>query len=320
MKFAAWSTMAIHHPSSRSQCSQKGRGGRSAALRTTAPPTRGSLAGFSFGFSPAEDVNSFSAMAKTSAPAPPREILTFNVHVTTSCSTIICSPSVSMVPSRMSALGTNTRCASTSATCILESPAARSASARLCGPGTCAKSPIDRTPPFFAKSPAVFSSTCGSCNRLTALSFPASAEPSSRRVLGATACVTHCENSRSESTGFAYAYPVWFTGARKTFTASANKVGNSFITCFKSGLRVSLTSCVFREACASKSACALIIAGCLFTNRGSLASTSPRSALSNFLTGSSCCCFTGIWTYSDATDNTRAAFITPRCGFLSVWK
>ena len=124
MKFAAWSTMAIHQPSSRSQCSQKGRGGRSSLPRTTAPPTRGVRAGFSV----------FSPSAASATAAAPRESLTFIVHVTTSNSTIWDSPSVSIVPSRISARGTNARCASTSETCAAERPAAASAAARFSAP------------------------------------------------------------------------------------------------------------------------------------------------------------------------------------------
>ena len=198
--------MAIHQPSSRSQCSQNGRGGRSSLPHTTAPPTRGvRTPGFSF-FSPSAASPPPSA-AGGSAAAAPRESLTFIVHVTTSNSTIWVSPSVSIVPSKISARGTNARCDSTSETCAAERPAAASAAARFSAPARLASSPAPRTLPLRASASATFSSTCGSCSSDTVPPSEASlaASLASFRAEGATACVTHCENSRSDSAGRANA-------------------------------------------------------------------------------------------------------------------
>ena len=174
--------------------------------RTTAPPTRGTRAGFSF-FSPSAASPPPGAVVSAAAAAP-RESLTFIVHVTTSISTICDSPSVSIVPSRISARGTNARCDSTSEICAAERPAAASAAARFSGPARLASSPAPRTLPLRASASAAFSSTCGSCSSDTAPSEPSLvslASLASFRAEGATACVTHCENSRSDSAGLANA-------------------------------------------------------------------------------------------------------------------
>ena len=169
MEFAAVSATISHHPSVRSQCRQKGRGGRLPSVTTT---------------------------PSVSSPSAPRRSLRFIVHVTMSMLQISSCPTVSSDAANRSTFGTNSRKASRSTTWPSERPTCVKRSRRVSTPpGNARSSPSDRH--FLRdRSNAVFSSTCGSWSKETSPS-----ELSPLRVEGDTACVKHCANSRKLNVG-----------------------------------------------------------------------------------------------------------------------